>query len=158
MHKNRTLAAAHADTPATPATPALAYRAATVTSFAGSRCVLDIDGSAVHAEVAPHLLALKAGQRVAVLDGGAQAPCLVIAAWPGAQATPDAPLSFDPATGTLHIQAARLNLSALATVELHCGEARIRLTLDGKAHIEGAEILSAAIGANRIEGASIDLN
>lgn len=140
------------------AAPAMVYRAAKVMSFAGTSCAIDLDGIACSASVAPHILSLQAGQRVAVLDGGAGVGCLVIAAWPVDGKQAESPLFFDTATGTLHIQAARLNLSALATVELNCGEARIRLTLDGKAQIEGAEILSAAIGSNRIEGASIDLN
>ncbi|MDQ1818146.1 hypothetical protein RBA41_33090 [Massilia sp. CCM 9210] len=134
------------------------YRTATVKALAGAVCDIEIDGALYAAAIATHILSVVAGQRVAVLDGGADAGFLVVAAWPMPDAAVAVPLNFDAATGTLHIQAARLNLSALATIELSCGEARIRLTLDGKAHIEGAEVLSAAIGSNRIEGASIDLN
>ena len=43
-------------------------------------------------------------------------------------------------------------------IELRCGEAHVRITLDGKVHIEGNDIVSAAMCSNRIEGASIDLN
>ena len=141
------------------ATPGLMEHAmATVRSVAGAACEIDIGGLPHAAAVATHLPDLVPGQRVAALDGGLDAGWLVIAAWPAPGPAQAPPLNFDPATGTLHIQAARLNLSALAQIELRCGEARIRLSLDGKAQIEGTEVLSAAIGANRIEGASIDLN
>ncbi|MDQ1815669.1 hypothetical protein RBA41_20445 [Massilia sp. CCM 9210] len=136
----------------------MSYRSATVRTVDGARCAIDIDGVIADAVLATHILSVAAGQQVAVLDGGQAAPLLIVAAWPLHQEQIEPPLKFDADTGTLHIRAARLNLAALATLELRCGEALIRLTLDGKARIEGAEVLSAAIGANRIEGASIDLN
>ena len=131
---------------------------AVVTSVNGTRCVLDYEGGQHSAFVATHVPALVVGQRVAFLNGGTDTTCLVVAAWPLAGHPAEPLLNFDASTGTLRIQAARLNLQALAMVELTCGETRIRLSLDGKVRIEGAEILSAAIGSNRIEGASIDLN
>lgn len=131
---------------------------ALVKSVSGAHCEVDIDGTVRTCAVATHILSLTPGQRVALLDGGAEAGCLVVAAWPLHDSAVDMPLHFDAATGTLRIQAARLNLGALARIELQCGEAQLRLTLDGKVHIEGQHIVSAAIGSNRIEGASIDLN
>jgi hypothetical protein len=70
----------------------------------------------------------------------------------------ESPFQFDTQTKVLRIQASRLQLSAVAAIELQCGDACMRLTLDGKVHIEGADVLSSAVGPNRIEGASIDLN
>lgn len=131
------------------------YDTAIVHSVAAPYCEIEIAGMVQQASIATHIPYLLPGQQVAVLEAGTG--WLVVAAWPQPGQV-EQPLHFDPATETLHIQAARLNLSALAKIELCCGEARIRLSLDGKAHIEGAEILSAAIGSNRIEGASIDLN
>ena len=129
---------------------------AIVKSVSAQHCDVYYDGKLQPAAVATHILHLAVGQRVAVIDGGL-AGMLVIAAWPLAGET-ISPFQFDAATGTLTIQSARLNLSALATINLQCGEARLRLTLDGKAQIEGMEVVSTALGSNRIEGASIDLN
>ena len=134
------------------------HLAAIVKSVSGTSCEIDIDGTAYPCAIASHLLSVVPGQRVAVLDGGSDAGCLVIAAWPLDDGNVATPLRFDPASGTVHIQAARLNLGALSAIELQCGEARIRLSLDGRVQIEGNDVLSAAIGSNRIEGASIDLN
>lgn len=142
-----------APTPDHPSDPV--QHVATVASIDGARCLLDIGTARQPAEISTHLLALHPGQRVIALDDGA-GHWLVIAAWP-ADAN-DPPYRFDAQTGTLHIQAPRLQLSALGTIELCCGDARVTLSLDGKVQISGAEILSAAIGPNRIEGASIDLN
>jgi hypothetical protein len=125
------------------------YFKAVVKSVDMPSCEIDIDGVRRMATISTHLPYLEAGQKVIAIDTGENSGWLIVAAWP---------IQFDASTGTLHIQAARLNLSALAVVELSCGDARIRLSLDGKAHIEGAEIVSSAIGSNRIEGASIDLN
>jgi len=129
-----------------------------IASVASTSCEIEIAGSICVASIATHIPYVLPGQRVAVLDGGEQAGWLITAAWPVCDSKIEAPFHFDPATGTLRIQAARLNLAAVANIELTCGEARIRLSVDGKMQIEGKEILSAAIGSNRIEGASIDLN
>ena len=128
-----------------------------VTSVNAPQCEVAMDGASQQAIIATHIPFLIPGQQVALVDGGKEAGWLVIAAWP-LPGQAEQPMQFDSATATLSIQAARLNLSALAMIELCCGDAKIRLSLDGKAQIEGSEIVSAAIGANRIEGASIDLN
>lgn len=137
--------------------PELGYLLATIKSVSVNGCEIEIDGARYQAVLATHIPHVQAGQRVAVLNGGEQIPYLVIAAWP-LEGSDDTPLRYDPTDRTLHIKAARLDISALATVELSCGDARIRLSVDGKAQIEGKEIVSAAIGANKIEGATIDLN
>ena len=137
---------------------AMRHLIAVVKSVSGARCEVDIDGAPRACAIATHILGVSPGQRVAVLDGGPESGCLVIAAWSLQESAADLPLHFDAATGTLRIQSARLNLGALACIELQCGGAQLRLTLDGKVHIEGQHIVSAAIGSNKIEGASIDLN
>jgi hypothetical protein len=152
MNANSTLQASPQSEPT-----ALGYLLATIKSVSGNNCEVEIGGTRISAALATHIPYVQAGQRVAVLDGGQQAPCLVIAAWP-LEGSDDLPLRYDASNRTLHIKAARLEMSALAAIELSCGDARIRLSVDGKAQIEGKEIVSAAIGANKIEGATIDLN
>jgi hypothetical protein len=141
-------------------------QAATVLAVQGHTCVLalgdtvnpggqDADPATITAAVATHIPGLQAGQRVLATQaepGG----WLVIAAWPAAGQP--GPYRFDPATGTLHVEAPRLQLAGVAQMELRCGDALVRLSLDGKVQILGAEVLSSAVGAHRIEGASIDLN
>jgi hypothetical protein len=128
---------------------------ATVSSVDGSRCVLDIAGTPCPATISSHLLNLQLGQRVVAINDGADA-WLVIAAWPTEESAK--PFRFDEKNGVLHIQAPRLQLAALGSVELQCGDAVVSLSIDGKVEISGTEVFSLAIGANRIEGASIDLN
>jgi hypothetical protein len=139
-------------------------QAATVLAVQGPTCVLALGGQDVDpttptattiAAIATHIPGLQPGQQVLATQaepGG----WLVIAAWP--MAGQPGPYRFDPATGTLHVEAPRLQLAGVAQVELRCGDALVRLSLDGKVHILGAEVLSSAEGTHRIEGASIDLN
>lgn len=141
---------------------------ATVLAVQDQGCVLALGGQHVGqaspaastpattaAAIATHIPGLQAGQRVLAMRAGPDG-WLVIAAWPAAGQP--GPYRFDPATGTLHVEAPRLQLAGVAQVELRCGDARVRLSLDGKVQILGAEVLSSAVGAHRIEGASIDLN
>lgn len=138
----------------------LPQQAATVLAVQGHTCVLVLGGTDMEpatstATIATHIPGLQPGQRVLVTQaepGG----WLVIAAWPAAGQP--GPYRFDPATGTLHVEAPRLQLAGVVLVELRCGDALVRLSLDGKVQILGAEVLSAAVGTHRIEGASIDLN
>jgi hypothetical protein len=58
----------------------------------------------------------------------------------------------------LRIEASRLQLTGLAGVELRCGDAVLRLTAQGELLTQAQSITQAAIGAHRLEGASIDLN
>lgn len=133
----------------------LDQRLATVSSVNGPSCLLDIGGVACPATISTHLLRLHPGQRVVAVNGGDEA-WLVIAAWP--TEADDAPFRFDAKNGVLHIEAPRLQLAALGSVELHCGDALVSLGVDGNVEISGAEVISSAVGANRIEGATIDLN
>ncbi|ABN78217.1 hypothetical protein [Cereibacter sphaeroides] len=52
----------------------------------------------------------------------------------------------------------RLVLEGRREVVLRCGRASITLAPDGRVTIRGTEILSRASGANRIQGASVQLN
>ena len=121
-------------------------------------CEIEVDGKTYPATIATHIPYIVPGQQVAALDVGGYAGWLIVAAWPATDRHIEAPFAFDPATGTLRIKATRLDLAAVVNIELSCGEARLSLSVDGKTQIEGKEILSAAVGSNRIEGASIDLN
>jgi len=52
----------------------------------------------------------------------------------------------------------RLVLSAESEVTLKCGDAKITLTKQGKVLIQGAYVLSKSSGANKIKGASVEIN
>lgn len=52
----------------------------------------------------------------------------------------------------------RLELTAEREIVLRCGEASITLTRAGKVLIRGTHLLSRSSGANRIKGASVQLN
>ncbi len=127
---------------------------AVVVSTSGNTCEVDIAGQHHRAAIATHIPGLQPGQRVLVQ--GDLADWLVTAAWPAPGAAPV--FQIDVQSGLLRIHAARVQLSALGAIELNCGDASLRLSLDGKVQIEGKDVLSAASGSNRIEGASIDLN
>jgi hypothetical protein len=126
-----------------------------VLSVSGGACEVLVAGVKRAAAIATHVPSLVPQQRVVLMQAAAD-DWLVTAAWPAAGS--ESPFQFDAQSGLLRIHAARLQLSAVGAVELQCGDASVRLSLDGKVQIEGAEILSAAVGAHRIEGASIDLN
>lgn len=52
----------------------------------------------------------------------------------------------------------RITLTAKKEIVLRCGKASITLTQAGKVLIRGAYVLTRSSGANRIQGASIQLN
>jgi uncharacterized protein (DUF2345 family) len=52
----------------------------------------------------------------------------------------------------------RLVVSARRQLVLRCGEARITLSEDGLVEIRGEEIVTQAVGRNRMRGGSIELN
>lgn len=134
--------------------PAGELRLGTVQTAAPCLVAIGTD-QPVPAAVATHVTALQPGQQVVVMNVGAD-QWLVLAAMPLPGNAP--PFSFDPATGTLRIDAPRLQLCALGTIELRCGDAVVALSMDGRVELRGQDILSSATGAHRIEGASIDLN
>lgn len=128
----------------------------TVHSFQPGFCQIKLpEGLAVSASLATHITQLQADQQVVAMTTGPD-QWLVLAALPVPGTTP--PISFDPATGTLHISAPRLQLSAVGTVALTCGDTAITLSMDGLLALRGQDILSTAVSSHRIEGASIDLN
>jgi hypothetical protein len=105
--------------------------------------------------LATHLTAVQTGQKVLVwLDSDGSG--LIVAAWPAPGLSK--PISYEVATGTLRIEAPRLELQGVSHIELVCGAARVMLSLDGHVQLEGQDILSTAVGRNRVEGGSIDLN
>jgi hypothetical protein len=133
----------------------------------GGAAIVEIEGQAMPAEIATHLPWPVPGQRVAVLLD-ADAPALVVAAYPLRDAAATAPgqdggveaagVGFDPATGTLRIHAQRLDLTALGSVEIRCGDSVLRFNAQGSVVLEAQAITQSSIGPYRIEGASIDLN
>jgi hypothetical protein len=71
-----------------------------------------------------------------------------------AEPEPDEPESEPVA----RVDGERVVLSAEREIVLKCGKASITLTRAGKILIRGAHLLSRSSGANRIKGASIQLN
>lgn len=135
--------------------PVAGVHTAHVTATAEESCRITVGNIDVPAHIATHIPQLAAGQKVlAHLDE--QGDWLVVAAWPSRDVKPF--LRFDPGTGTLLIEAARLQLKGVAGVELRCQDGVVQLGMDGKVQIQGTEILSSAQGSHRIEGGSIDLN
>jgi hypothetical protein len=66
----------------------------------------------------------------------------------------------DAAPGELEVRVEgdTLQLKADREIELRCGKSRLRLRRDGKVVLNGAHILSASTGPQRIKGATIALN
>ncbi|EYD77443.1 hypothetical protein Rumeso_00992 [Rubellimicrobium mesophilum DSM 19309] len=52
----------------------------------------------------------------------------------------------------------RITIEARREVVLRCGKASITMTADGRITIRGTQVLSRAEGANRVQGASVQLN
>lgn len=114
--------------------------------------------------VASHVPMPVPGQRVLIACAEG-VPGLVIAAYPlvqdqAAGASPQEPplLQFDEQSGTLCIHARQLKLQGIGSVELHCGDAVLRLNAQGELLTHAQVITQSAIGAHRIEGASVDIN
>lgn len=124
--------------------------------------VIQCGSSQVQAALASHVPGVVPGQAVllAIPADPASYPsaALVIAAWPthGAPMTP--PWQFDRSTGTLTLAANNIELGAVNSVLLNCGDARMQFTRDGVVETRGQSITSAAIETHRIEGGSIELN
>lgn len=126
---------------------------ATVARIEGNICHVQSPYGEMQAAVASHIPGLLPGQQV-ILGGNAASGYLVTAAWPH----PDLPPLMQIQDGRLRIQATQVELEALQSLELVCGDARIQLNLAGQLSLHGQHILSAAVGSQRIEGGSIDLN
>ncbi|ABM34330.1 hypothetical protein QRO08_05375 [Paracidovorax citrulli] len=133
----------------------------------GGAAIVEIDDQPIPAEIAAHLPWPVPGQRVAVMQD-AEEPALVLAAYPLREAAAmsngqdsgvqSAGVGFDPTTGTLRIHAQRLDLTALGSVEIRCGDSVLRFNAQGSVVLEAQAITQSSIGPYRIEGASIDLN
>ena len=68
------------------------------------------------------------------------------------------PLAEKPAQVDVDADGRRLVLDAKEQVVLKCGKASITLTAGGKVLIQGSYVLSRSSGANRLKGASVQLN
>lgn len=120
----------------------------------------------MRALTAMHVPLLQPGCRVLAFHDPASDEWFVHAAFAAAaagttgalHATAPAVMQFDAETRTLRLDASRLQLNALDSIELACGTARLKITLQGAVHIMADSITSSAVGSHRIEGASIDLN
>lgn len=154
----RSLAQTH--TPALLTAEALQSFVGEVTEIDGRQCRVRSALGLLRARLATHVPGAEPGQQV-VLQCLASAPestALVVAAYP-LDSSPQPPLfDYDPDRRTLRISAARLELSGLDTVALRCGDASIRLDVQGEISSQGERILSAALGSHRIEGASVEIN
>lgn len=51
-----------------------------------------------------------------------------------------------------------LRLSAREEIVLHCGQATLRLSQDGRIELRGSTVISHASGLNRVRGGSVKLN
>lgn len=133
--------------------------------------VVQCAGAELRAAVASHVPGLIQGQAVLLAvvaaaqpqdrmsdAAGANPAPLVIAAWPMPGAPMSPPWQFDRSTGTLALAANHLELAAVNSVLLNCGDARMQFTRDGVVETRGQSITSAAIETHRIEGGSIELN
>lgn len=86
------------------------------------------------------------GREVAVLPfAGAHARLLLIG-------------QLQPPAMTAEVDGASQVIRARDTLTLRCGKASITLTADGRITIRGTDILTRAEGANRVQGASVQLN
>lgn len=139
------------------AQPQCSQSVGVVVSVTGRTCQVRCDDHLVDAIISTHIALIRPSQQVCLLHAPG-CPPLVTAAWPTDAQDAGPMLELDEASGTLSISASRLKLAGVASVELACGDASVRVTVDGRVEILGNEILSAAYGSHRIEGGSIDLN
>ena len=135
-----------------------ASHTATVARTDDGTLEIEVAGQRRRAVLATHLPPVVPGQRVVAVEPAGEAEWLVVAAWPAPGDPAPPPVRLDPATGTLHVTATRLDLTAVASIEITCGATKIRLGVDGRVTVEGEEIVSSALGAHRIEGGSVDIN
>lgn len=113
--------------------------------------------------VATHVPTPLPGQTV-LLARPAGAAALVVAVYGDAStATPkgstdSALFEFDAQSGVLRIHAQSIQLHGVDSIELHCADATFSLSSRGELISTAQTITQAAIGAHRIEGASVDIN
>jgi hypothetical protein len=70
----------------------------------------------------------------------------------------DVPFASEAPAVDLRVDRQRIVLNAREEVVLRCGKATIRLTVDGKIVIQGADIVSSAGRVNRIRGGAVKIN
>ena len=68
------------------------------------------------------------------------------------------PVGASSPAAEVRVDGERLTIEGQREVVLKCGEASITLTRAGKVLIRGTYVLSRSSGANRIKGASVDVN
>lgn len=59
---------------------------------------------------------------------------------------------------SVHADGKRTTIAAKNEVELKCGKGSILLKKNGKVIIKGSEVISRSTGANKIKGASVNIN
>lgn len=122
----------------------------------GLPCVLVPGGSdePLPARSLCQLDATHCGRQCALLfeNGNPRAPLIL-----GLLQHPVLSLQGSPQTA-LHTEDGELHLHARHAIELHCGEASLRMSADGRVEIRGTTLVSHASGLNRIRGASVKLN
>jgi hypothetical protein len=65
---------------------------------------------------------------------------------------------IEPATPLVEVDGETLQLEARRELVLRCGLASITMTADGRVTIRGTQLLSRSEGANRVQGATVQLN
>ncbi len=130
----------------------------------------------------PRLMALASAARVTGVDAeghlliaraeGAAEPALsLVPVSAGMEGRQVAVLPFDggalrwlvigllqPPALLVETDGARQVIAARDTLTLRCGKASLTLEADGRVTIRGTDLLSRAEGANRVQGASVQLN
>ena len=70
------------------------------------------------------------------------------------------PWPLDDLPGQIELESggSRMIVSAREALVLRCGKSSVTLSADGRVEIQGVEIVSQAVRANRIRGGSVELN
>jgi hypothetical protein len=58
----------------------------------------------------------------------------------------------------IHVRGRRFAVETDEEIELRCGDARVRITRDGKVVVLGNEVVSRARRGNRIKGGTVNIN
>lgn len=65
---------------------------------------------------------------------------------------------LQPLSPQVEVDGKTLELEARSELVLRCGAASITMTSDGRVTIRGTQLLSRSEGANRVQGATVQLN
>jgi len=64
-----------------------------------------------------------------------------------------------PANGIeIHVRGQRFTVETDEDIELRCGDARVRMSRDGKVVVLGNDVVSRARGRNKIKGGTVNIN